>query len=543
MNFKHSTLIYFAILASVLGVFVYILPPLPVWITDNGNKYIIMRNYAEHRTLKLQHPEPQLAPTGGFHIQHHENSLRSFYPETYPVLCSFFYKFAGGRAASLPAVAGTLICAFLVYLWSKRKLLAAVTVFCTPLLFYSFVLWEMTLSCAAVTGALYLILRKRRAFTGALLLGLSLCLREEAYFAAASCVFALLVFKQYRAALLAAAGTAAGMLPVWIWNYIEFGSILGLHGKIYLSGTGSQSFAGIIWNYFHHLLRGEPTGRHLEILYTIVPAALMLFASCKRKTRLRGIAIVFAIAGAAVLLFRFVRLDGVSYAAACSTGVFAALPVGWFFLADLRNSLTRQAKIYRIMALFCAVYILTVPAVLTRGDIGLIWSARHFMVLLPCLMILSAKSVKNIDVPNFRKVLPAAVAVTACVQQLAGINALYNVSTECAELEQTIRKMNTPVVASDVFYLPEMTPRLWFERVMLDISKCENIGVILREAPKEMLLVISPLPQFRRIKDTDLRMLLKDYDIPAAPIHFKRKTGTGFIDLFIFKLYRRSSGK
>lgn len=543
MKFERSALIFFAALAAALGVSLYILAPCPVWITDNGNKYIIMRNYAAYGTAALRHAEPELAPTGDFHIQHHEKQLRSFYPEFYPVLCSFFYLAGGECAAALPAILGTLVCAFTVFLWTKNKLLAAVTVLCTALLFYSFVLWEMTLSCAVVTCALYLLLKKRHAFFAGLLIGLGLFLREESYFAAAALGFALLIFKEYKALAYFAAGTVCGVLPVWIYNYVEFGNILGLHGKVYLAGTGIQSVAGIAWNYFHHLLRGEPTGRNLEILYTIVPAILMIISSFKRKTKLRAIALTFASAGAAILLLRYIRLSGYSYAAACSTGVFAALPVGWFFFSDIRNALTRQAKIYRILALFVLVYIVTVPAVLTRGDVGLIWSARHFMVLIPALVILSAKSVKNIDLPTARETLPAVAALLALGQQLAGVYSLRQISNECRELENVIRQMKTPIVASDVFYLPEMTPRLWFENLMLDISKSSNVEKISQSAPGEMLLVISPNPQFRRIGDNNMSYLLKNYDIPAAPVHFKKSSGTGFIDLFIFKLIRKGGAK
>ena len=115
--------------------------------------------------------------------------------------------------------------------------------------------------------------------------------------------------------------------------------------------------------------------------------------------------------------------------------------MGWFFFSDIRNALTRQTKIYLILALFVLVYIVTVPAVLTRGDVGLIWSARHFMVLIPALVILSAKSVKNIDLPTARETLPAVAALLALGQQLAGVYSLRQISNECRELENTIREM------------------------------------------------------------------------------------------------------
>ena len=537
MKFSSQNLIFMSALAAILAVTAFILPPTPLWITDNGSKYIIMRTYKEHKTTKLRHQAPELAPTGGFHIQHHENTLRSFYPEFYPVLCSFFYSKKCERAAAIPAMLGTLACAFIVLLWTKSRTLSAAAALGTALFFYSFILWEMTLSCAAITGALYLVLKKKQYLVGGLLMGISIFLREEAYFAAAALALSLAIFKEFKPAALFAAGAVAGMIPSWIHQYIEFGHILGLHGKIYIAGTGPQSAAGILWNYFHHLLRGEPTGRKFEVLLTVVPTILMIISGIINNKKLKTCSISLALAGGFILLMRYCQSKSFSYAAACSTGFFAAVPAAWIFTADIYRSLTRQAKIYRILALFVLISLAAVPAVLTRGDIGLIWSARHFMFLLPSAVILSGKSIKHISPFSAETniILASAVAAFAILQQLIGVYSLNTVAKECQLLENTIRKTQTAVVASDVFYLPEMTPRIWFENVTVDISQKENIQKLLELNPREILLVLSTSPQFRRISDENLNLLLKNYTI-EKPQLFKTPRGTGFIDLVLVKL-------
>lgn len=538
MKFSTSDWIFTGAVAAILAAAAFLLPPCPIWITDNGNKYIIMRNFAEHNTVKLHHIVPELAQTGTFHIQHHEGALRSFYPEFYPVLCSYFYSKSCERTAAIPAMAGTIICAMLVLYWSKSKLLAGCTAVGTALFFYSFVLWEMTLSCAAVSAAILLTLKLRRPLLGGLLLGASLLLREEAYFAAAAFAFALLIFREYRSMLLFCAGAAIGMLPNWVYQYIQFGSILGLHGKIYLAGTGEFSFAGTLWNYFHHLLRNEPTSAPGEIYITIVPTIFLLASGFIRNKAVKCGALLLMLTGAVVMLARYLQQSGFSYPAACSTGFFAAVPVGWLFFADLKRSLCRQAKIYRIASCFILVYILTVPSVLTRGDVGLIWSARHFILLMPLLVILSAKSWNHIksDSLKFSGYLPLGIIVFAICQQLAGIYSLNAISRESSNLENTIRQYKTPIIASDVFYLPEMTPRLWFENVMLDISTSEKADSIKELRPQEMLLILSAKPQFRRITNTDLAELMKNYTPQTGVQHFRMSKGTGFIDLLILKL-------
>lgn len=531
-------------LTAILAVTAFILPPVPVWITDNGSKYIIMRTFKEYNTVKLRHNAPQLAPTGGFHIQHHEETLRSFYPEYYPVICSFFYSKNCERAASVPAIAGTLLCAYIVLLWTKSKILSSMTAFGTALFFYSFTLWEMTLSCAAITAAIYLVLKKRRFLEGGLLMGASIFLREEAYFAVGCLAFSLAVFKEFKSAMLFLAGAVAGMVPFWIHQYIEFGHIFGLHGKIYLAGTGQQSAAGILWNYFHHLLRGEPTGRRFETLFTIIPVILMLCSGVTCCKKFKVGAVLAAIVSGFILLTRYTQCSGYSYAAACSTGFFAATPVSWLFLADIRNQLFRQGKTYRILAVFVLTALLTVPAVLTRGDVGLIWSARHFMFLMPVLVILCGKNLKNFSAFTGKQnlVLPVILAVFAVTQQASGIYSLHAVSKECQLLENIIRKTDTDIVASDVFYLPEMTPRLWFEKTTLDISKPENIQKIIDIYPQEILVILSASPQFRRISNTQLSKFFQYYT-PEKPVFFKLDRGTGFIDLILVKLTAKVKAK
>ena len=541
MKYLSGNTVFIAALGIILCAATFIMPPCPVWITDNGSKYMIMRSFDENGTTALHHKAPECAPTGGFHIQHHKGELRSFYPEYYPVICSLFYSKSCERGAAFPAIAATLFCAYLMLKWTKKKSLAALLVCGTPLLFYSFVLWEMTISCAAVFGAVYLGIRKKQWTAAGTVAGISVIFREEAYFVIFALTAAMLIFKEYKNALRLLCGAACGIIPVWVWQYVEFGHILGLHGNVYIQGTGEQSSAGILWNYFHHLLRGEPTGRKFEILYIMIPAAIMLISNFGRTAILKAAGIFTALAASVILLLRYTQSGSFCYAAACSTGVFAALPLSWFYFTNIGKLLTSQAKNYRILAAFVLIYILTVPAVLTRGDVGLIWSARHFMVLLPFFVILSAKSIKFFQ---FRKMqsmrfLPAAVAVFAILQQFAGVYSCAAVAKESFELETTIRQTGCKAVASDVFYLPEMTPRLWFECDLYDLSQPEKIERLTKILPEEMLLILSPQPQFRRIGDSNLRYLLNFYNIPAPPVHFKKPRGSGFIDLFIFKLERK----
>ena len=110
---KYSAAVFTAVAGLVL-LYVF-LPPAAVWITDNGNKYIIARNFAETGSVAIEHPCKDLFPCGGFHfVRMADGSIRSFHSEVFPVLTSFIRRFAGDTAMALPALAATVILLILI---------------------------------------------------------------------------------------------------------------------------------------------------------------------------------------------------------------------------------------------------------------------------------------------------------------------------------------------------------------------------------------------------------------------------------------------
>ena len=49
--------------AVILAAAAAFLPAAPVWITDNGNKYMIMRNFAATGSLEISHRIPEVFST------------------------------------------------------------------------------------------------------------------------------------------------------------------------------------------------------------------------------------------------------------------------------------------------------------------------------------------------------------------------------------------------------------------------------------------------------------------------------------------------
>ena len=75
-----------------------------------------------------------------------------------------------------------------------------------------------------------------------------------------------------------------------------------------------------------------------------------------------------------------------AYTAAMTAGVFTATPFLLGFLLNWRPLITRSpSRMIRMSSLASVLYLLIVPPLLTRHDIGLIWGPRHFMPILPLM--------------------------------------------------------------------------------------------------------------------------------------------------------------
>ena len=90
---------------------------------------------------------------------------------------------------------------------------------------------------------------------------------------------------------------------------------------------------------------------------------------------------------------------------------------------------------------------------------------------------------------------------------------------------------------SDLFFLPEQTPQLFFEKRWLfvkdDASAAELPALLARHGVREAVLVLSP--RFRNLSDEALRRLLASMPLTAPPERFQAPV-SGFLELFIGKL-------
>jgi len=91
--------------------------------------------------------------------------------------------------------------------------------------------------------------------------------------------------------------------------------------------------------------------------------------------------------------------------------------------------------------------------------------------------------------------------------------------SQAARAEATIGALEPRVVVSDLFFLPEMTPRLFFARQWLyvknDTELRELAGLLREKGIDRFTLVLSALPGFRQVGDRALAEFLETAPPPA----------------------------
>lgn len=512
-----------------------LLPELPLFITDNGNKYIIMRNFAQEASLPVRHPEPALFPRGGFHFQTLANGeIHSFHSWVLPVLAVPFYLIAGENGALLP-VWLSAIGIILLMIASKRERFALYALLLTtPFWLYSIMLWEMVPSMLAALGG-FILLKRHNMLSAGIIFGLGIWLREELYILGFIAGVLLLCRRQWRDALKFACGTAAAVLPLWLINIHIYGHILGLHGATYALNNRSGEFSilselqGIVFNYYQHLFRFEtlPSPAASLTLAIIGAAALILPGFFKiTGLKLAGLT-VFTLIDLLFILALWQSgdrsvMDSQLYRCGVTMSLFFTLPLAAGYFINLRELLTDRNPHLRFMAQAVLIYIVIVPAMLTRFDIGLTFGARHYMCIMPMLMILSFRGFAKMRCSvKIRQSFLIALCAGGIVLQYWGFTTLYRSSHCSAAFEKQLAAYPESVVVTDVFFLPEQAPRMFFDKTCLELIDEKQLKILFSHLQQnnigEFILILGKDGQFRRMSNDVLGKLLAIYPPVKQP--------------------------
>ena len=509
------------------------LPPQAVWITDNGGKWMILRQFAEKGTIFF-HPEvPENFPLGGFHFQLlPDGRASSFHPPWLSVLASLPYRWAGDFGGVwIPMFCGAalagLLCRFRV---NKVWLFAAVAA--TPLFFYSLLLWEMVPAALAVTLAAWLFSRRRFTVAG-MIFGLGVWMREELYLLGACLLVVLLCRCKWREIWRFGLGAASPVLALWLANVLLFGHAAGLHGATYFANnrpeaiTAAGWFREVVFNAYQHIVRFETLPKYSGIIAAaaILPALAAGLAPEYRAWKPFKAAAAAIFTGAAVIFAAGLwKREDYLFVSAETFGLFLSVPPLLGMMLHIRALCRDRRDAVRTGAAVMVLYTVSVPFLLNPHDIGLTWGARHFLVVLPLMLVLSVHAFSRGGWSRSEGAKAAAILLCAAgiSMQIYALRALVKVASDAEYFQNEILALPQKTVVSDLFFLPEMTPRVPFAKQQLEVTGSARFAAALdhleRNGCRSFILLLSP--DYRRMDNRLLAELLRRYPVQAPPAEF-----------------------
>lgn len=219
------------------------------FVSDIGLRYLQITQLIEHQwqTFAIDYPLRFVDPTFE-HVSYYraygilDDEIYFFISPFFPLLVSFLYLCLGSAGLPIIPVIGGVTTAWGTYKLAEvsklRYPLLAFwgTILATPVLFYSLVLWDHTLTTALTTLAVYGVVkgieqqRQSTIFWGGIALGLAVNQRPEAYIFTIALGITLLILSwpKWQPPLTLAIGGVVGALPLWIWQYFWVGHPLGM---------------------------------------------------------------------------------------------------------------------------------------------------------------------------------------------------------------------------------------------------------------------------------------------------------------------------
>ncbi len=586
--FSRSIIFSLVVTAVIFGVISWLLPHDSFWITDGGNKFILIRNLAQTGSTNIVYPaadidpEGTFFPDGGFHFQRVNGGFQSFYPPYFPWLCAQLFKFGGAAAVFALSLISGLVCIWLSLGIAKTMrlavpvpLLTATTAFATPLLFYSLVLWEHTFSIVFAAAALLLILKVRffsvstKAIywyiAAGLLLAVSSFFREESYILFGAVGLALLLMRTPLRSLAAlGVSWALAMLPLWWYQYHVYGHVLGSHAlgyqalsqKIHVSGVWEQIFLKItnLYVFLFKFQAGAPppdlTGALLIIPLVLLALVSLLLPEKKFKFMMTAMLLPLCAGCVLILTVMLFRNDDPIINTLFTQGLLTAVPLLTVLLAGARQ-LWKEQPVFRFILLTWAIFTLTVCVFLNQGELGLIWGPRHFLVLMPLLMPLAVYALIRLKDAGRgslgQVVFIAAVGMFALATaiQIHGVVTLYRKKQASSQVVEAIKKNPDPVIVTDIFWLGEDCGAIFFEKKILQIDsdhELQRLILKLREKGVETFtLVLSSQPLYRSLTNDAVSWLLTKVDpVSQQQIVSPR---AGFMGVIITRCHIKAEGK
>ncbi len=557
-TFSVPLVLGFVLIAYVC--FLWLMPEDCFWITDGGNKFIQLKSFSESGSIAVVYPaediDPQrrFFPRGGHHFKSINGKMYSFYPPYFSLISAPLYNLFGWNGIFIIPLFSTIACLFFVSKMArflrlpKERILLILSAFATPLFFYSLTFWEHTLAVLLSTASVYLALLALSGTRPGLflslaggLIGAAAAFREESYVLLAAMAGALMVCSNHKrsSSLFALAlGFLSAALPLWIFNYLTYGHILGLHPVIYSELPGGPPLLSLqavimkISNFFVYLFRFHAAGADEKFLTTllVIPFILATAAGVFTKKDDRYIfnvkVLILAICSFSSLALTTLLIKNPKpiINTLWTQSLVTSIPFIIIFFINIGNLMTNPSSGIKFLTATSLFYIVATCLCLNQRDMGVIWSARHYLSIIPVLTVISWFSFLNML--NFAKSKKVRIAFLSFMGLLAfssiiiqghGVKTLSLKKHASEKLIQAASHVTTDIIVTDIFWLPAELASLYYSKKILQIGSDSNIPALLELYSKnniqEYTFALSANPHYRRISNNALRRMLEPVSI------------------------------
>ncbi len=573
------TFISVLVVAAVYMLALLMQPSGTFWITDCGNKFILVQNMDRTGSINIDYPaadidpEGQFFPKADFHFQRIGDKFQSFYPPYYPWFGLQAWRIAGIIGLGLLSMLSMLVVIWLSTAIADRmgiedrwRMTVPVLAFCTPFFFYSQVFWEHGFSMIFSSLAFILLLtcvdceknsedsQKGRGYllmaVAGILMGVSCIFREESYLFFGATGLAMLLMR-VPVRRLAAYGMAwaVTLVPVWLWQYSIYGNIMGVHAVGYRS-LSKYSVAETLFdkvmlkisNFYVFLLEFGATAPPPSKWFIIaaVPAAILIllgiYTSNKRKVfrvSRSVLTIVCALLSLGMVLL-LLRNDAPVINTLFTKGVIAGSPFLLLIFCYGREVWGHNLRL-KFALITSAIFAVVTCLVLNQGVLGVIWGARHFLVLFPVLVPLAVLAFNRFVKDESGKLIKlnvigaAGLLLASFLIQGHAVRTLYVKKFASRRVINTLAATKPQVIVSDVHWLTEDCAPLFFQKKFMQVKNDKElidlITLLKRKNVKKFTLVLSSEPQFRCLSNYGLKLFEQRVEITGQQIIKNPKAG------------------
>ena len=547
-----------------------------VWINDEGNRMLAIEAFAENNGY-VRDPIPGVSGVGvnsycpqSYFVRSPENGrIISAYPENFPRMMSYLYRLGGFPLVRCAVILSGLLCVFLIWRLAvtlqlsigQQCLVIAVSALGTPLLFYSMTMFELSMTAAVITLSILPLLelfqgkngvsvkRIRCAGYAGFLVGISLFLREEGYVIAAATVLALLICRikwQYIATYAAAFLIPMGIL--WLMNYRQCEDIFGLHNLVYQSFSGETAFSlKEKWDSIYYFLVQPNMSGIIAVIIGSLCIAAPFTGFLPDKDQFSIVKNVVLVLLGVIAILNLVTLhpcdigSTLRYQSLCGTALFVLLPCLFF-----RDFYTGGKRRLFFLWLLTVLAIGGITLCLKFQNRGIFFGPRHYLILIP-LMTIPAMALFQDEFSKdsrLRKGIFLLILFCAAASQLTGLKLLLERKKVSTRTVEFCTALETPLIISDVFFVPEELAGLPRSTQVLFLNGQEiGIRFVTAYADKNKfreiyLLTSDNFTTFPADKPLGMQ-LMKYWKIdPRAQRLFTSKY-TGMMTLRLYKLERR----